>query len=444
LNRRQIIRPIALLMSMLFLMSTVLTACSPDLDKPDNPPISEVDLQTHIDIFSFYNRFELLVRQKESISKTPFGYQSNHAEFTKFYTEFAKKMKSGKIKPDQYDKEIKNFVKKTLVESEKKKKTAIQRINQQAHALQAHIKKLPTASQPLAKESLHQFIALTNAEIKLYELTTKIMDGVDLDKIPYQTSPNIFGRLFGVGKAYASPSQGDRECVVISTEYVSPRLIKITKRCTYLIYIQYTQTRTKVTRLQENFKHTWNKRKQDPLGYTRPINRKDAINKLANSSLQHLVPYSTMINGKPHVMTTLRTRQVRIINAKYAGGRNDKTGVPYDLNGFPVFKSYYTTSLPQSEWLKDRDVHFRYLNKRLADQIRTNPKLQAFFKQRYGNKYEDVLKDLKRGDYPKDLTWHHHQIPGVMQLVDYEIHDPTKHTGGQAIWGMDQFIPKER
>ena len=32
---------------------------------------------------------------------------------------------------------------------------------------------------------------------------------------------------------------------------------------------------------------------------------------------------------------------------------------------------------------------------------------------------------------------HHHQDAGRMQLVDYQIHHDTGHTGGNRIWGKD-------
>ncbi|MER0467173.1 HNH endonuclease [Bacillus cabrialesii subsp. cabrialesii] len=32
-------------------------------------------------------------------------------------------------------------------------------------------------------------------------------------------------------------------------------------------------------------------------------------------------------------------------------------------------------------------------------------------------------------------TWHHHQDPGRMQLVDQKVHRKTGHTGGRHLWG---------
>ncbi|MGQ4671846.1 HNH endonuclease [Bacillus toyonensis] len=34
----------------------------------------------------------------------------------------------------------------------------------------------------------------------------------------------------------------------------------------------------------------------------------------------------------------------------------------------------------------------------------------------------------------KGLTWHHHQVPGKMQLVLTDIHG-VNHLGGNKLWG---------
>jgi hypothetical protein len=33
---------------------------------------------------------------------------------------------------------------------------------------------------------------------------------------------------------------------------------------------------------------------------------------------------------------------------------------------------------------------------------------------------------------PADYTWHHHQEPGLMQLIESKVHRLTGHTGGFA------------
>ncbi|WP_280141395.1 HNH endonuclease [Bacillus sp. 71mf] len=47
------------------------------------------------------------------------------------------------------------------------------------------------------------------------------------------------------------------------------------------------------------------------------------------------------------------------------------------------------------------------------------------------------LKEIKIG-LPRisDLTWHHHQVPGKMQLVIKKKHS-LSHLGGNKLWGGD-------
>ena len=45
------------------------------------------------------------------------------------------------------------------------------------------------------------------------------------------------------------------------------------------------------------------------------------------------------------------------------------------------------------------------------------------------------LEQIHNGDKPEGYTWHHHEVPGRMQLVDSEIHARTPHIGGRSLWG---------
>ncbi|WP_242476444.1 HNH endonuclease, partial [Bacillus cereus] len=47
----------------------------------------------------------------------------------------------------------------------------------------------------------------------------------------------------------------------------------------------------------------------------------------------------------------------------------------------------------------------------------------------------EQLSDIMKGKAKiKDLTWHHHQIPGKMQLVNSDVHG-VNHLGGNKLWG---------
>ncbi|UYP21682.1 T7SS effector LXG polymorphic toxin [Bacillus velezensis] len=124
------------------------------------------------------------------------------------------------------------------------------------------------------------------------------------------------------------------------------------------------------------------------------------------------------------------------INLRMGHLKNDVhpvTKVPYDKDGFPIFESKHTLTLDKPDFKKSRDQHFDKLNKQLYKQIEEDPSL---IKKLDLNK--DDLLDLQDGITPEKYTWHHHQTPGKMELVDRVIHAKTGHTGGYKIWGKDE------
>ncbi|MBU5262898.1 T7SS effector LXG polymorphic toxin [Bacillus atrophaeus] len=124
------------------------------------------------------------------------------------------------------------------------------------------------------------------------------------------------------------------------------------------------------------------------------------------------------------------------INLRMGHLKNDVhpvTKVPYDKDGFPIFESKHTIILDKADFKKSRDQHFDKLNKQLYKQIEKDSSL---IKKLDLN--EDDLLDLQDGITPEKYTWHHHQTPGKMELVDRVIHAKTGHTGGYKIWGKDE------
>ncbi|WP_166461951.1 HNH endonuclease [Paracoccus alkanivorans] len=107
----------------------------------------------------------------------------------------------------------------------------------------------------------------------------------------------------------------------------------------------------------------------------------------------------------------------------------------YDADGFPIFDSKADIYLDASHINSGADAaHFKAANEQVASALEADPSLAqkmgltdaqvAFFKEG---------KDFDQS--PPDLTWHHHQDTGKMQLVDREIHNNFPHTGGMATWG---------
>jgi uncharacterized protein RhaS with RHS repeats len=89
-------------------------------------------------------------------------------------------------------------------------------------------------------------------------------------------------------------------------------------------------------------------------------------------------------------------------NAHLAGNQHPKTGVPFDRDGYPDFKSGgHVTTEVKSQQTGTRRGDFDSAN-RAAGYERT----------------------------PEGMTWHHHQDGTTMQLVPRDVHAQTGHTGG--------------
>lgn len=106
------------------------------------------------------------------------------------------------------------------------------------------------------------------------------------------------------------------------------------------------------------------------------------------------------------------------------------TKVHFDDKGFPIFRSKYKVKLKVTDYRKSRRYHFYLCNQKLYKDVLTNPKLRQKL-----NLSKNDIKALESGETPKHYVWHHHQNPGVLQLVDRDIHEKTFHKGGFSIWG---------
>ncbi len=111
-----------------------------------------------------------------------------------------------------------------------------------------------------------------------------------------------------------------------------------------------------------------------------------------------------------------------------ANKSHPKTGIKFDQEGFPIFDSFGDMYLEPEDYLKSRGTHFDRASKDLYQQIMANDELARRFTQ-------EEIELFKKGSVPKRFTWHHHQKPGLMQLVDRRIHRQTGHIGGYSIWG---------
>ncbi|PGK08261.1 wall-associated protein [Bacillus anthracis] len=121
-----------------------------------------------------------------------------------------------------------------------------------------------------------------------------------------------------------------------------------------------------------------------------------------------------------------KAKQPTIRNGHLAGKKHPVSGVPFDKKGFPIFRSKFNMQLPRSLWKESNYRQFKYLNQEAAKQLVKN-RQKIFF--------ASDIKRMQKGDNPVGHTWHHHQTPGLMQLVNTVVHRQTGHTGGRALWG---------
>ncbi|WXB95020.1 HNH endonuclease (plasmid) [Bacillus sp. FJAT-52991] len=59
------------------------------------------------------------------------------------------------------------------------------------------------------------------------------------------------------------------------------------------------------------------------------------------------------------------TKKIRIRNGHLAGKQHPVTGVKFSKNGFPIFQSKYTLTLPKELYKSSNSKQFKHANKRL-------------------------------------------------------------------------------
>lgn len=147
------------------------------------------------------------------------------------------------------------------------------------------------------------------------------------------------------------------------------------------------------------------------------------------------------IRGFENATNDVKTpRHLTTINEGLEGKKYPGTDVPYRkhvfrLNGekvegvFPAFESKFETCFPPALWNTSDIEQFKYCTERLRQRIERDPEFAKGFTPR---QIEQIRAGAPR---ISGLTWHHNEIPGKMQLVNSEIHDTCRHTGGRSIWG---------
>lgn len=130
-------------------------------------------------------------------------------------------------------------------------------------------------------------------------------------------------------------------------------------------------------------------------------------------------------------------------NEDLEGDVHPITGIPFErmrieYNGkifegvFPKFEAIFEVHIPEELYEETDYKQFKVCNEQLLKAIESNPELKAKFSEEQLEQIRDGVYD---GSAPDGYVWHHSPEPGVIQLVDYDTHAKTGHTGGRAIWG---------
>ena len=136
-------------------------------------------------------------------------------------------------------------------------------------------------------------------------------------------------------------------------------------------------------------------------------------------------------DGKP---IPIRNHAQRNKTETLTGGSGVEYTVTRDKNGFPVFTIFETYISDDHIGTRKGHKHFQAANNRLKTLLAQNPALADILGLN-DEQIEFLMSDPVPSESPPDLTWHHHQDVGKMQLVNEEKHNLFQHTGGMAIWG---------
>ena len=137
----------------------------------------------------------------------------------------------------------------------------------------------------------------------------------------------------------------------------------------------------------------------------------------------------------------VEAEDVETRNDHLSGDVHLETNVPFvekevhlptgDITGvFPVFDSDFTVFLSEDIYTASDNTHFDVANNTLLNAIQQD----AGIAKEMGFSSEDIAC-LERGETPEGYVWHHNEEPGVLQLVDREVHENTGHSGGRTLWG---------
>jgi filamentous hemagglutinin len=113
---------------------------------------------------------------------------------------------------------------------------------------------------------------------------------------------------------------------------------------------------------------------------------------------------------------------------------NQEVGIVFNERGCPIFDdvAVFDTIIPREVALSkvpQRDVfHKKAATEKLAEAIRKGEVSSSTFSPK------QLAAIMDHSAIIPDLTWHHTEMTGRMQLIDFKIHQKTGHVGGMSIW----------
>ncbi|MDE6084658.1 MAG: HNH endonuclease [Muribaculaceae bacterium] len=145
-------------------------------------------------------------------------------------------------------------------------------------------------------------------------------------------------------------------------------------------------------------------------------------------------------DANTEVEDNAEVKQIKTINSGLEGQNHPVTDVPFErkvvttetgekVEGvFPQFESKFDAQLPEDLQLASDADQFAECNRQLKEKYDSDPDFRNQFDERQ-------KENIEEGGTPYGYTWHHNEETGKMQLVDYDTHQKTAHTGGRSIWG---------
>ena len=175
--------------------------------------------------------------------------------------------------------------------------------------------------------------------------------------------------------------------------------------------------------------------------YDEPLSHIDGVfDESIPSSANEQMDISKNFNENIKGENTDEVKQIKTINSGLEGKNHPVTDVPFErkvvttetgekVEGvFPQFDSKFDAQLPKELELASDADQFAECNRQLKEKYDNDPSFRDLFDERQ-------KENIEEGGTPYGYTWHHNEETGKMQLIDYDTHQKTGHTGGRSVWG---------